>query len=266
MTDIFRCGDQEALVAYLYNEGDPAEGDAVAAHVAGCPSCAEEIAGLQSTRRLLATWAPPDAALGFQITGPQADATSNVVDIASRGATRGSAWWRQPLPAWAQAAAAVLIFAVGLLLGGVRTPSEPAPLAATARPAATATAPAGTPGISRADLARVEERLRAIEAAGARGAAQAVTVTPVRTAAPADDRALLQRVEALIAASEERQRRENITMMANLAREFETQRRVDLRQVEDRLGRIQGTTGLELQQQRDMLNYFVRTSLTGAAR
>ena len=89
----------------------------------------------------------------------------------------------------------------------------------------------------------------------------------MRVAAGAvNEDAVLERVQSLIAASEERQRRDSIALLANLAREFETQRRVDLRQVEDRLGRIQGTTGLELQQQRDVLNYFVRTSLTGAGR
>ena len=255
MNETFRCGDQEALVAYLYDECDPADRDAIAAHVARCASCAEELGALQATRSVLATWTPPETALGFRITGPEAEQRPASV-------LRPAAWWRQPLPAWAQAAAALLIFAAGLTLGGARTAPTPVASAPAEPRAASAPVTVRTSDVSREDLARVERRLRAIEAA-AQGRATP-PAAPLRVAAPADENAVLERVASMLAASEDRQRRESIALMANFAREFETQRRVDLRQVEDRLSRIQGTTGVELQQQRDALNYFVRTSLSGA--
>lgn len=258
MTDIFHCGDHDALVAYLYDECDPGHREAIAAHLGHCPTCAEEVASLRATRRLLAAWAPPDASLGFQITRAEAPAPVTVL--------RPAAWWRQPLPAWAQAAAAALIFAAGLTLGSARGASETVArtdVAPAAAPAATA-AVSTTAAVSRDEIAQLEQRLRAIESAARRAPA-----APVAARAAVGDDALLERVRQLIDASEERQRRETSTMqagiatLANYVTGLERQRRVDLRGVEERLGRIQGTTGIELQQQRDAINYFVRTSLTG---
>ena len=82
MTDMFPCGDHEVLVAYLYDECEPADRDKVAAHVTHCVSCAEEIASLRATRTQLAAWAPPDARLGFQIT--QTDAANVPLAFAPR--------------------------------------------------------------------------------------------------------------------------------------------------------------------------------------
>src|SRR5689334_18705858 len=135
MTKDLRCGDPAALAGYLYGECDADERDAMAAHLAACPSCAEEIATLQATREQLAEWTPPAARLGFRIAAE--DAGGDSAAAGSRGSwpraagasTAGPApldedrgagrrgdspapWWRwSPLPAWAQAAAAVLLFA-----------------------------------------------------------------------------------------------------------------------------------------------------------
>jgi anti-sigma factor RsiW len=113
------CGNGEALVAYLYDECDPADREGIAAHVANCAACTTEVESLRLTRTRLAAWTPPAAMLGFRITPEQAsgveDATSPAVILTSRR------WWSQPLPAWAQAAAAVLIFASGLAVGTSRS-------------------------------------------------------------------------------------------------------------------------------------------------
>jgi putative zinc finger protein len=119
MTQNFRCGDQAALVGYLYDDCEPLEREAIAAHVISCPACAEEVAMLAATRRQLATWTPPEAQLGFRIT--PATANDNVLAFrpADPGARDGSRW-RQPLPAWAQVAAAAVIFVSGLAVGMAR--------------------------------------------------------------------------------------------------------------------------------------------------
>jgi hypothetical protein len=266
MSENFRCGNPEALITYLYDEGDAAEREAIAAHVLRCPSCTDEIESLRSTRSTLAAWSPPDASLGFRVT--RADERPEPVVL------RPAAWWRQPLPAWAQAAAAVLIFGAGMTLGGARqaaiTPAAaPAEVARGTAPATT-TAPApvrselvsqspALAAVSRDDLVRLEQRLRALETSGP-GAAQTQAVT-ARTGA-ADDRAILQQVQALIDASEERQRRENITLVGRVVNDFDLQRRVDLRQIEDRFGRLHDTTGVALRQQNDAVNYLMRVSQT----
>ena len=263
MSENFRCGDPEALITYLYDEGDATEREAIAAHVMRCLSCTDEIESLRSTRSTLAAWSPPDASLGFRVT--RADERPEPVVL------RPAAWWRQPLPAWAQAAAAVLIFGAGMTLGGARQ-MAPMPTAApvevardTAPAAATAPAPvrsgfgAQSPAqsaVSRDELVRLEQRLGALERSGA-GAAQTQAVA---SRAGSDDRALLQQVQALIDASEERQRRENITLVGRVVNDFDLQRRVDLRQIEDRFGRLHDTTGVALRQQNDAVNYLMRVS------
>ena len=82
MNDTFHCEDRDALVAYLYDECDPADRAAIAAHVSHCPACAEEIASLRATRTQLAAWMPPAASLGFQIT--RADERNEPLAFASR--------------------------------------------------------------------------------------------------------------------------------------------------------------------------------------
>jgi hypothetical protein len=135
MTETFRCGDESALVAFLYDECEPAERETIAAHVASCLRCTSELDSLSATRRHLSLWAPPDARLGFRITSEQVNAdrvNNTVVDArgafgaaASEGTANASPWWRRPLPAWAQAAAAAAIFAAGLGVGTARTAPAP---------------------------------------------------------------------------------------------------------------------------------------------
>ena len=52
MNEIFQCGDNAALVGYLYDECEPDERAAIAAHVAICAACTAELAARPSgTRR-----------------------------------------------------------------------------------------------------------------------------------------------------------------------------------------------------------------------
>ena len=241
MSEIFECGDSGALVAYLYDECEPEVRDAIAAHLARCVSCSSEVEAFGWTRQQLGTWTPPVAELGFQMPGPALE--------------HRLPWWRAPLPAWAQAAAAVLIFGAGLSIGLARGTSVTERVTSV-RPAVTTVA--DTP--SRGDLSQMEQRLRA-------EMAQLRTAAPVGAAASTSDEAIMRRVQALVEQSEERQRREFTIRSVELARDFEAQRRVDLASVRQTVGQIQGTTGAEVRQQREAIdqinNYLIRVSQQG---
>ena len=254
MSDTFQCGDNTALVGYLYDECEPAERTAITAHVTLCAACAAELAALESARLQLASWTPPEADLGFQVVGADVGVhDSGRGPLTSIGAwasglrpgafTRSGAWGSQPLPVWAQAAAACLIFAVGLWLGVVRgsTPDaspEVAPAAA-----------------SRAELAALDHRLSA-EMAELRTATAAAAVAPQGIS----EAQMLARMSALLEESERRQQRELALRTAQVARDFDSQRQTDLAQIQRNLGQIEGLTGAEVREQRQILDYLMRVS------
>ena len=241
MSELFECGDAGALVAYVYDECEPEVRETIAAHLARCVSCASEIEGFGWTRRQLGRWTPPVAELGFQMTVPAGEPTLP--------------WWRAPLPAWAQAAAAVLIFGAGLSFGVARAPSGPEQ-AVSSQPSVV---PVADP-VSRGDLSEMEQRLKT-------EMAQLRTSAPAPAQASTADEAIMRRVQALVAESEERQRKEFTIRSVELARDFEAQRRVDLASVRQTVGQFQGTTGAEVRQQREAIdqinNYLIRVSQQG---
>jgi hypothetical protein len=240
MTETFQCGDPGALVAYLYDECAPDERDLIAAHITRCVSCATEITALGATRRTLAAWRPPDIELGIQITRAQDATPTNVL-------TPKIAWWRAPMPAWAQAAAAVVIFAAGLSIGlgrnasGQASDREAGPASTPVRATATT--------VSRDDLAQLEQRLRT-------DMAQMRTVASAPASARSADEALLQRVQALIEQGNEEQRRDFTRRMVDLEGRFEAQRRVDLVRVQQSVGQLQGAVRTEFGQQRQVNERF----------
>jgi hypothetical protein len=243
MSLTFECGDKNALVAYLYEECEPELRDVISGHLTRCDACSNEIDGLGWTRRRLEVWTPPMPELGFQMPVPVQDAPLP--------------WWRAPMPAWAQAVAALLIFGVGLSVGLARGPA-PAPQVSSNPPAASAE-PAPTNGPTRTDLAQLEERLKS-------EIAQMRSATPVRQVVPASDEDVMKKVEALLAQSEERQRREFTLRTVEMARDFETQRRIDMASVREAVGQFQGVTGTEIRQQReaiDRINSLIRVGQQG---
>jgi hypothetical protein len=246
MNETLICGDHESLVSYLYDECAPHERRAISAHVAICSACAEELMALGATREQLALWAPPDVQLGFRIVS---DAPRSASARDGAAVLRPPRWWQQPMPAWAQAAAAVLIFATGMTLGVMR--------AATPTGERSALLPTTTPNssVTKAELVALEQRLRS-EMSQSHGAS-----TPVATA-PADTR-ILQQVRTMIDESEQRQRRELVLRAAEMVRDFDAQRNDDLARIERTLGQMDGTTGVEVAQQRQMLNYLMRVSQRG---
>jgi hypothetical protein len=253
MSQKFQCGENTLLVGYVYDECDASERVAIDAHLAICAACAAELAALQSTRTSLASWTPPQSNLGFQIVQqPQPIFESRTTEPSAHRGSPPRPWYGRPVPAWAQAVAATLIFAAGLSLGIMRGIM---PTAATPRPVSVA-APEG--GVSATDLQALERRLRAeivriqSSPAGARDAAAPV--------AAGSDEQLLARVRALIEESERRQQRELALRTAQVMRDVDSQRQVDLAQIQNSFGQIEGLTGAEVREQRQMLNYLIRAS------
>jgi len=245
MNDIFPCGDSAALVAYLYDECASDEHALIAAHLKGCAACASEIEGLSATRRTLAAWTPPELALGFRITREDEPRPAKVLEPQI-------AWWRAPLPAWAQAAAALVIFGAGLSVGmGRNTTPADTVAAKTVAAVQVPTPPVGS-NVSRDELAQLEQKFKS-EIASLRSSPN--TSTPV--AARGSDDALIAQVKSLIEESETNQRKDFTLRMVELAGNIENQRRVDLASVRQQIGLQQGAIGTELRQQREVLGRLV---------
>jgi hypothetical protein len=255
MTKRFECNDKQRLVAYLYGESGPEDRRAIEAHVETCGECASEIRDLQGVRTTLSAWEPPEAELGFRIV-------REPVAVAPRR------WWQ--VPAWApMALAAGLVLALAASVeveygnGAMTVRSGWAPRPTPA--AATASAPQVVPAsaqLTQADLDRalasLEGKLRSDLVATA---ARESTATPIRVQAGTVDRAeLLRQVEQLIELSERRQQRELAFRLAQVVQDIDAQHRTDMVRLENGLGEIEGVTGKEVAQQRQLINYLMRTS------
>jgi hypothetical protein len=253
--------DKELLVGYLYEELSAADRSTFEAHLFSCAECRDEVAGLRAARAHLESWAPPEPDLGFQIV---------------RGAPPVVAERRFRFsPAWGLAAAAAFVLAVasavanlevtvgsqGLVVRTGWAGHAPAPQVTAATPPVAATPVAAVQEAAwRAELRRVDNRLRELEAAAAAREAS----PQVRAAASAgprmSDAELIRQVRAIIADSESRQQRELALQMAQLIKDVDLQRRTDLARIQQGFGRLEAYTGAEVAQQREMLNRFVRVS------
>jgi hypothetical protein len=250
------CGNHDALADYLYDECEPEQRAAVAAHLATCQHCLSELESLRETRLALAAWTPPEAELGFRVVA------SGVSAGVSTGGTvlRPARWWHRPMPAWAQAAAAALIFAAGLGLGAMRGVTLGPPDLRTSGPSDRTPAPSDLRTVSADDLAALEQRLRSEMQAGLQQVRATAPASAPAGAAPMTSSPTLQQVRALIAESEQRQQRELTLRTAEVIRDFDTQRRGDLARIQQTFGRLEGATGAEVEQQRQMLNYLMRVA------
>ena len=251
MSQIFECGDNAALVTYLYDECEPAERRAIETHLANCPVCAAEIAALSSTSLQLAAWTPPALDVNFRVVAEQRAST----------VVRPARWWQQPMPAWAQAAAAAVIFGAGLslgMVGGVTSGRSVDPAPAAAASALTEAAPPANVA-SRDDLESLAQRLRA-EMSNMRAVPVATSTASSSPSVSGSESELLSRVRALIEESEQRQRRELALRTAEVVRDIDVQRQSDFTRIQRVFGQFEGTAGAEIQQQRQDLNNLIRVS------
>ena len=233
MNDINCCPNHELLVTYLYDECDQAERESIDAHMALCASCAEEIQGLRDARVHLAAWSPPALPLGFQLTRTEAEPPATVLGMAGLASrsSKSEGWWRQPLPAWAQAAAAVVIFAAGMSAGAFRSPDTGERSTRVTEPPAAVVAQPATVGVSQEDLDGLETRLRALELHTKADSAQ--LVRDYRSGL--ENRELLGQLTTMVDQRVAQSDRGNLIVLEKIAKAIEN----DRKKVDERLSLVE---------------------------
>ena len=202
---------------------------------------------------MLADWTPPPVKLGFKIVQDPQEGSSDV------------RWWKPGggFPLWAQAAAAVFLFAAGMAVSQLDVRYGDGALTVRSR----STAPATDEAAMMPQSNVVPVRQNDITLAPAQG--NTADNTDFRVLEQqlrsdlngrADGGVILRRVRAMIDQSEARQQRELALRLSDVVRDFDTQRRADLLQVQQNFGQLEGQTGQEVAHQRELLNYLVRTS------
>lgn len=253
MNETFRCDDKETLVAYLYGEIDIDGRREVERHLRACVACAREAEGLHAVRQDLESWLPPEPELGFTIVQKSAQTPAPVL-TSSRWAALGT------MPAWAQVAAAVLVLAASAAIANPRVHygSEGVVVTTGWMAPALVTPQAAPPTIVPADewrpaLVALEQNLRNELLQMKR------TAAPVAVArgseASADTTAVLRRVQAMLEASEQRQREEMALRLTQTTRDWNMQRQGDLMRISQDLGTLQGRAFKNEAGQREVVNY-----------
>jgi hypothetical protein len=251
MSTPFSCDDKPTLIAYLYGEADAAMRDRVEAHLAACERCAAEVTALGDVRAELGLWIPPDAELGFTITRKSDAPAAHVL--------RPARWW-STVPAWAQAAAAVIVLAAGAAIANIQVRSGPDGFTVSTGWIAVPAAPAlSEPVDGEAVDRRVERALVNLEQQMRDEIRSAREQTAVRADAPPADEATIRRVQQMLAASEERQQRELALRLTQFTVDINMQRRADLQRITQSFGQFDE----QILRQRQMLNNVMRVSLTG---
>lgn len=254
------CGDTVLLAGYVYEDGDPAELRAMAAHVRSCALCTEEVRTLRSIRGHLAAWSPPDTRLGFTIV-PQSTVTTAMAPPPR------DRWSWSGVPSWAQAAAAVMLFASGVALaalmnlevrydqaGGmtIRTGWQQA-----AVPAKT------TPVPDHGDIEQLARRVFQQERGALTVAPSAATAQPRDgSAGAASGQDVLRRVEGMLAASEQRQQRELAMRIGQVIRDIDSQHRADIDRIDQIVSPMKGLTTEDVRLQKRYLDYLMNVSQT----
>jgi anti-sigma factor RsiW len=239
----------EAIVAFLYDEGDgsPAERAAFRTHLQTCARCHAEVASLRGVRTQLAHWSPPDF-----VSSNLQSAFSNLH------------WW-QRVPAWAQVAAAMLFLGISAGIANLDVRYDQNGLSVrtgwsrgSARSAGSdiAQSSSGDTAPWKADIAALESQLK-----NEMRAAQTSTVSApssIRTVSASSssvsDAEVTRRVRALVEESEKRQQRELALRIAELLRDVNAQRQADLVKIDRTLGVVQNNVGIEVMKNRQQLN------------
>jgi hypothetical protein len=250
-TCTYRGNREDLLVAYLYDEVDPADRAAVEEHIAACAVCGRELDELGLVRSRLGGWTPPEPARAFTCAAaPPVDRRPGV------WAALGE------IPVWAQVAAALLFVGAAAGVANLDVKYDRNGLSVrTGWSAAAAAVPEAAPQSAapwRADLAALERQLRA----EMRASPPQATVEAARRDGAADGE-MLRRVRALIDQSERKQQKELALRVAEVATDVRAQRVVDLRNIDRNLNVIQSNTGVDMLRLYRMTNDLaVRVSQT----
>ena len=246
------CDSKELLVSFLYDELDPAAKRAFDIHLATCVECRDELAELRTTRGHLASWAPPEPDFGFRIV---------------RGAAAPPPAPRFRItPAWGLAAAALLVVAVGAAIANldvrygreglvVRTGWQHA----SGAPVSAERAGAGlTPVDWKAQAEAFDRRLQNLEQTiSARSRTSAVQNASVSDMSDAE---VLQRVREMLGQSEARQQRALAVRTAEITRDFDAKRKLDLVAIDQGMTRLQNTSGAEVKQYREQIQRLFKAN------
>jgi anti-sigma factor RsiW len=245
----FTCDDKQTLVSYLYGEVDHETRQAVDAHLDACAACAAEVIALGDARSGLGLWVPPDVELDFKIVKKSELPPANVL--------RPARWW-STVPAWAQAAAAILVLAAGAAIANVQVTSGPQGFSVSTGWMTPAAPALSEPFDGKAVEQRVERALVSLEQqlrSEIRSTREQETRVAART--PVDE-ATIRRVQQLIAASEQRHQQELATRFVEFTRDMNMQRRADLVKIGQGFDEYNG----QLLRQRQMMNNMIRVSTT----
>ena len=248
------CDSKELLVSFLYDELDPSAKRTFGLHLSTCAECRDELAELRATRGQIALWVPPEPDFGFRIV---------------RGAAAPPPAPRfRVAPAWGLAAAALLIVAVGAAIANVEVRYGRDGLVvrtgwqhAVDAPVSAQRAAAGvTPVDWKAQAEALDRRLRDLE--------QPITarslVSPVQNASASgmSDAEVLQRVREMLGQSEARQQRALAVRTAEITREVDAQRKLDLAAIDQGMARLQNTSGAEVKQYRDAIQRLAKANFS----
>jgi hypothetical protein len=246
-------GDRDAtLIAYLYDDIEPAARAAFDAHLAACGVCRDELEALGGVRAQLARWSPPEPHFAA-FTNPESNQQFN-----PQSAIPNPQWWRA-VPAWAQVAAALLFLGVSAGIANLDVHYDQNGLSVRtgwSKPAATQAAAPSNAAPWRGDLVALEQQLRSELQATAAAAAAAPAPQPARVAM--SEAEVTRRFKALVDESERRQQREIALRVAEVMQNFSSQRQADLRKIDQNLGLMQKNTGVEVLRNRQMLTNFIQ--------
>jgi len=135
------CDERERLLDYLYDACDPAERRRVDAHLSGCETCREELSGLRAVRLDLQSWTVPDRDSVWKPFVPR----------------RVPSWWRD-VPAWTLAAAASVMFLLGMG-GGLLARLVAPPVAVVQQAPPVAPVLQAAPTLTAAQASAMEQRV-----------------------------------------------------------------------------------------------------------
>lgn len=243
------CDSKELLVSFLYDELDPSAKRSFANHLITCVECRDELAELGVTRGQIALWTPPESDLGFRIV---------------RGAAALPARHFRIAPAWGLAAAAILVMAVGAAIANldVRYSRDGLVVRTGWNHGVDAPGTARDDGSSVANVdwktqaGQLDRRLRDLETA------ISTRTSPVQSASVSgmSDAEVLQRVREMLGQSETRQQRAFATRIAEITRDFDAQRKLDLAAIDQGMTRLQNTSGAEVKQYRDVIQRLYKAT------